>query len=202
MNKYNVIGISGKFGSGKDFITHKYFSPLGFKQFSMAWHFKVWLVGKGAATHEEVFYTKPPEIRKMLQQEGTELGRNVYGENVWINTTYEWFNLIGEVWNENNFIIPDIRFKNEAEAVKNNGGKLIRIVAPTRTANAPYPEEARRHISETELDDYDGFDYFLFNDVNETEHSTTAQLDHFFSTHIPEKHPEFISKFGQNHTGP
>jgi hypothetical protein len=60
MSKLDIIGLAGKSGTGKDHIAKTYFQPLGFKSFSFAWHPKVFLVGKGLATHEEVFVTKPP----------------------------------------------------------------------------------------------------------------------------------------------
>ena len=65
----DVIGLSGKIGTGKDYIAEQYFFPRGYKQFSLAWHFKIWIVGKQEATYEEVFHTKPPEIRHYSQYE-------------------------------------------------------------------------------------------------------------------------------------
>ena len=65
MAKYRVLGISGKAGSGKDYLYLNYIKPLGFYQISLAWHFKADLIGKGALTFEEAFVTKPPHIRTM-----------------------------------------------------------------------------------------------------------------------------------------
>jgi hypothetical protein len=159
-----VIGISGKSGTGKDHITQNYIRPLGFHQWSLAWHFKVWTVGKGLATHEEVFFTKPPHIRKELQLEGTERGRMQFGENVWCDTAREWFVLLNEQWGIDKFVISDVRFPNEVDFVKSMGGEVIRIHAPTRAENNSLSPEARLHISETALDNFTGFDHIINND--------------------------------------
>lgn len=166
MKELEVIGLSGKLKTGKDYIATHYFQPLGYHNISLAWHFKIWLIGQGKATYEEVFETKPPEIRKLLQEEGTERGRNVYGQDVWVDTTFAWINLYHQSWGLNKFVIPDVRFKNEVEAIKKRGGRVYRIVAPQRDANSGASAEARAHISETDLDAYPLADYdgLIFND--------------------------------------
>jgi hypothetical protein len=161
--KYKVIGLSGKAGSGKDYLTNKYFVPLGYKQFSLAWHFKISLCGRGTFTYDDVFYHKPPIVRRELQLEGTERGRNVYGEDVWCKTMFGWFELLSETWGINQFIVADIRFPNEVKFVQQMGGKVFRIDADDRVEDNKLTLEARQHISETALDEYDGFDDFIIN---------------------------------------
>lgn len=162
-----VVGLSGKFGTGKDYIAHKFFYPRGYKPISLAWHFKVWLVGQGKATHEEVFVTKPPNVRHLLQQAGTEEGRDVYGEDIWVDTMFEWINLFSEKWEINKFVVPDVRFPNEVEGIQRHGGIVLRVNAPQRNANAPYGSEARSHRSEISLDGYTGFDFVIDNDYED-----------------------------------
>ncbi|TFH49103.1 MAG: hypothetical protein E4H01_04970 [Lysobacterales bacterium] len=164
----NIVGISGKAGSGKDFLAKTVFAPAGFKSWSLAWHFKVWLAGQGQATYEEVFHTKPPHVRDLLQQEGTERGRNVYGENIWCDTAAMWITLLHEVWGADRFVIPDIRFPNEVAMVQRLGGKVIRLCAPERVATSSLLAEARAHPSETALDNYMDFDLIVFNDPGDT----------------------------------
>jgi hypothetical protein len=165
MSKLDIIGLAGKSGTGKDHIAKIHFQPLGFKPFSFAWHPKVFLVGKGLATHEEVFVTKPPHIRTLLQDDATRLGRDVYGKDVWCRTLIEWMRVVYENWGETKFVIPDVRFLNEAEHIKAAGGRVIQVYAPIRAANNQLTEEQRRHQSETELDTYIDFDGILHNDV-------------------------------------
>lgn len=167
MNDLQIIGISGQAGSGKDYISQNILTPLGFYQWSLAWHFKVWLIGKGEATYNDVFRTKPPAVRKMLQLEGTENGRHLFGENVWVDTMYAWFEVLNNHWGIHKFVVPDVRFPNEVEAIKRLGGKVFRIYAPLRVANNSLSAEARTHASETALDDYHDFDGIIFNDPDQ-----------------------------------
>jgi len=166
MKGIEIIGISGRAGTGKDYITQNFYRPLGYFQFSLAWHFKVWLVAKGEATYEEVFVTKPPHVRKMLQLEGTEFGRLKYGEDVWCQSVLTWMRLFSDSWGVNKFVIPDVRFPNEVDFIQSHGGKVYRIVAPYRAENNTLSPEARQHISETALDDYplDSYAGLIYND--------------------------------------
>jgi hypothetical protein len=188
---FNVIGISGKAGSGKDYITQKFLIPRGFCQFSFAWHFKIWLVGTKRCTHEEVFVTKPPHVRKLMQEEGTERGRNVYGETVWVDTMFAWMRVLNENSGITNFVVPDVRFPNEALAIQERGGKVIRMVAPKRVAASPLSEEARNHVSELALDPWkdEQWDGFIYNDP---EHAETVghQLFNLLDLERPADSPE------------
>lgn len=58
-----------------------------------------------------------PELRRLLQYMGTEVGRKLFGENFWVDQALE--NLDGH------FVIDDVRYPNEAEAIHNRGGILI-----------------------------------------------------------------------------
>ena len=82
-DKITVIGLSGKAGSGKDYVAKTCFvQDRGFKNVSLAWHFKIECISRGHATYEEVFVTKPPRVRKLLQILGTEEGRDVWGNDI------------------------------------------------------------------------------------------------------------------------
>ena len=58
--------------------------------------------------------------RKMLQQVGTDLFRNQLHPNTWVNATFANYH-------DNNWIITDVRFPNELEAIKKHNGITIRI---------------------------------------------------------------------------
>lgn len=103
-------------------------------------------------------------FRQLLQIVGTDLFRNQLHENVWVNSlfadylpTYNTKHPI-TVDTAPKWIITDVRFPNEAEAIKKRGGILIRVNNPDYL---PYENE---HLSETALDSYDGFDYIIEND--------------------------------------
>lgn len=88
-----------------------------------------------------------PAVRQFLQDLG--LGaRNVFGPDFWVNVAME---SIGDF---DNVVIPDVRFINEADAIKYAGGKMVKIVRPGKVASG--------HISETALLDYE-FDVTVEN---------------------------------------
>lgn len=179
-----VIGLSGKAGSGKDYIASRIItSKYGYVPFSISWHVKANLVSKGALTYEEAFITKPSHARHLLQQEATESGRHIHGEDMWLRAADSWMKTIYTSWGIKRFILPDVRFKNEVNYIKNMGGKVIRIIAPNRIAQSPLSDEARRHYSEVALDDYplDNFDGLLYNDIGQEE-TLVSRTEELFNT--------------------
>lgn len=150
-----------------------------------------------------------PTPRKLLQLVGTQCGRAIIHPNVWINATmtdyrpygYEKGSTKGVVdvledihfgtLNYPNWIITDVRFPNEAEAIRKRNGILIRIDRPLELR---FPKEYEEflesdyvdfnafldlehdalyssiiHESETSLDAYKHFDYIIKNPSNKIE---------------------------------
>lgn len=72
-------------------------------------------------------------IRYMAQTLGTEWGRNLIKESVWIDLAEE---AIHHAWNNNqNVINTDLRFENEAIKVKELGGIIVHIIRPENKFN-------------------------------------------------------------------
>ncbi|KKN06637.1 hypothetical protein LCGC14_1075180 [marine sediment metagenome] len=164
---YQVIGLSGHAGSGKDYIFARYLRPRGFLQLSLSWHFKVDLIAKGVITFEEAFETKPPNVRTLLQLVGTELGRNIYGENIWCDTLKTWMDVFNFHWGSTRFAIPDVRFMSELDFIQRDlEGKVIRVVAPGRSDATSLDSTQRAHASEAEMDKMHDviFDGIVYND--------------------------------------
>ena len=98
------------------------------------------------------FNTKPPSAklgpmtaREFMQFFGTDICRNIF-EPIWVNSC------INKIKKEQSelAIIPDVRFPNEAKAIEDAGGTVIRL---TRTV---FDDQ---HSSELALDDYPFTDY-------------------------------------------
>jgi len=70
-----------------------------------------------------------PEIRHLLQRLGTEVGRDLYGENFWVDRVGAQMQIGG------NYVITDVRFPNEADFIHRRGGNLFRIDRGNRAAN-------------------------------------------------------------------
>lgn len=88
-------------------------------------------------TIDRLFQDKPPLMRSLLQNHGTNVRRMDNG-NYWVN---QWkAETIGK-----DVVVDDVRFLNEAEAIRERGGVIIRI---TRLGLS----SSDNHISEIEMD--------------------------------------------------
>jgi hypothetical protein len=90
-------------------------------------------------------------VRHILQTLGTEWGRERLGPDLWVRC---WE---AQASRQDRVIADDVRFPNEAQAVKAKGGRMWKIVRPSATHDG-------QHISEGSLDDWDGFDAVIQND--------------------------------------
>jgi len=59
--------------------------------------------------------------RYALQLMGTESGRNVFHQNLWVYSTFN------RMIPGNRYVLADVRFPNEIMEIKKNGGSVIRI---------------------------------------------------------------------------
>jgi len=131
--------------------------------------------------------------RKLLQLLGTECGRNIIHPNIWINTLFsDYKNFPYQILTDGgqdtayidkypNWIITDTRFPNEANAIKEKDGIVIRVEreeynpkcsicgveASKHLAKHGFIKE-QLHESETALDNYP-FDYII-NNNSDIEH--------------------------------
>lgn len=183
--KMILVGICGKMGSGKDYVASNYVIPYLEKVlkkkamcFSMADQIKVNAMTKHNLSYEQVYVKKTKETRRLLQVEGTEHGRQVYGEDIWIKYYSSWLQVLHNKGIDC-IITPDIRFQNEAQYIKDNNGILIKVVAPSRNEKRLQDEskgdrdtynKMKTHQSECDLDDLPDnyFHLVIDNDQNDT----------------------------------
>lgn len=66
---------------------------------------------------------KPFSPRLALQLMGTEAGRGVFHPDLWVHTVMRRC----EQFPELNYVIADVRFPNEIKAIRDSGGKVIRV---------------------------------------------------------------------------
>jgi len=117
--------------------------------------------------------------RLLLQLLGTECGRDIIHPNIWVNALFADYTpfIPGDI-NKSmkepfaradmkyrqeaaNWIITDVRFPNEAQAIKDRGGIVIRVNRYDENG-MPY-KTLNNHPSETALDEYE-FDHVIDND--------------------------------------
>lgn len=145
-----VIGICGEARCGKDTFAEKLYQK-GYVRLSMADPIKDaakllfgfdndQLYGSEKDQIDERYGTMP---RKILQQLGTDFCRSFH-DDIFVNR------LVERAHAHDLVVVPDIRFPNEASAIKDQlNGVLIRIRRPETTILA---EASKQHISETLFD--------------------------------------------------
>lgn len=104
------------------------------------------------------------EVRESLQRFGTEMGRGLFGENVWVDLTWKRVRELQE--QGKNVVITGIRFPNELAAVKEAGGTSVYIVRPSLVGEK---DGTSNHASENSLTPED------FDTVFEIEDATKLQ---------------------------
>lgn len=154
----HLIGLAGKAASGKNYLARHALLPLGFFPIALADHFKVDAVVRDGAPLDEVFFTtKSAETRDLLQKRGTEEGRWVLGEDIWIRTMEAWIAAhAAKGWTR--FVVTDVRFVNEANWIKLMGGIVVNV-----TGRGGLTGAMAEHPSEVDLDGYESFDAVINN---------------------------------------
>jgi hypothetical protein len=104
----------------------------------------------------------PMTAREVLQYVGTEIFRKMY-HNVWADA------LIRQIIKEDSSyaLISDVRFPNEVQAIKDAGGKVLRL-----TRNPAGDSDV--HESETALDK-ENFDWSKFDEVLDNAHMNVSE---------------------------
>lgn len=179
-NKIELYGFCGKLGTGKNFIAENlFFSQLPAKPtlvMAMADQIKINCCVKDREPFDNLFLEKTESSRRLLQKRGTEEGRDVYGEDIWIRYIDNWIKVYASRGIQR-FIVTDLRFPNEVAWCKSRGGHVIGIIAPERNF-ARLAKEARgdpkkideisKHPSELLFDTFiNECDYLIYNDLNE-----------------------------------
>ena len=89
-------------------------------------------------TVDRLFVDKPPLMRALLQNYGTEVRRRD-NDNYWVN---RWDTIARNTGLfRSNLVTDDVRFKNEAQAVIDRGGILIRLTRPDITTGGSHRSE-------------------------------------------------------------
>lgn len=176
-----IIGVSGKARSGKDLLCSMAQTD-GWKRIAFADELKrrvredfgLTLSHTDGALKEQ--FTKfekliydPGDIHKSYwtpREMMIEYGQfyRQFDPLYWVNIA---LNRIHGMTKDDNYMVTDVRFPNEANAIKSRGGFLIRLERHPDRDNLVSPE-TQKNISETALDDYQGFDYVLKAEDNKT----------------------------------
>lgn len=142
-----MIGLAGAAGSGKTTLA-KALEARGFKIIAFAdpiYEAVSAIVGLPvAALQQREIKEKPLEWlgrspRHLLQTLGTEWGRDSISQTIWIDIALHRAEHFPDV------VIPDVRFDNEARAIRANGGRVWQL---NRDDYRPLERSACIHSSE------------------------------------------------------
>ena len=164
--RITVIGLSGWARSGKDTVADYLVSNHGYTKFSFATPMREALyklnpkitinevqstpIRIGVDVYDwEGLKERSPDVRGLLQRFGTEVGREMFGEDFWVNYALD------SIPDGAKAVIADVRYPNEAEAIKKLNGEVVRIYRNG-------VEAANSHPSETAMNDYE-FDVVIKN---------------------------------------
>mgnify|MGYP006351879841 CR=1 FL=1 len=156
MSKPFIIGLCGFARSGKSTVAqhlvdnHK-FEKVNFKdglvsEMRERLNNTLLAIAKEYSQHdptewdiERLFFDKPPIMRALMQEYGTEV-RRADNKNHWVKT---W---IRSIMDKNLIVVDDVRFQNEYDAVKDMGGIIIRVKRSDITTGGDHQSETE-HLS-------------------------------------------------------
>ena len=168
------IAISGKAGSGKTSMARRLVANFGFERFSFAGRLREELASTLGISLVEFEFDKA-RWRFLMQEWG--LARRCVAPGYWIRKLLVRL----PVDRGKRVVVDDLRFYNEAMALKRDGFVLVRLDCPSsesllyieqtiaERAGEPFPDARGRaeamltntHQSETDLDDYGEFDIHI-----------------------------------------
>ena len=160
-----LVGIVGHKGSGKDTLADYLVLQYGFTKRAFADPIKeactiLFQLAPEQLTDRHLKEAIDPRHglspRQMMQIVGTDMFRFMVDKRFWINHFLIWY---GNIKNSHNVVVPDVRFQNELDTIKQLGGFVIRLVRPGLA-------KVDAHVSEAGIDDLIGIDATIVNDAS------------------------------------
>jgi hypothetical protein len=147
-----IIGLTGYAQSGKDTVAKVLVEEYGFTRVAFADKVRELLYEMNPNFHDTLLQQavnnygwdevkQDPTVRRMMQNLGVG-ARKLFGENFWINQA-----MVSMAKAYPNIVVTDVRFTNEADALKSNNAQLWRV-------KRPGVEAINSHISENDMDTY------------------------------------------------
>jgi len=150
-----IIGLSGYARTGKDTVAEILIRKYGYRRIAFADKIKEALITLNPIVVPEIglhlaeyvndfsweVAKNTPEVRRLLQVMGTEVGRNLLSQDIWVEAALK------DVRAGEKIVLTDVRFPDEADAVKWLFGEVWRIERKGVLAT-------NSHKSESALDEW------------------------------------------------
>lgn len=171
---YQVVLLSGRQGSGKSTIQAELLGEAKANGFDGAHGFN--FADALYSLHDAVLNTLQTKfgVEKrtnkdgvLLQLLGTEWGRKVYGDNVWVDILKKRIELVAAWPGKQLVVVADCRFRNEFDAFPES--LRVRLAAPeaARKLRAQSWRDNTKHQSEIDLDPYEAQQKFDLTFITE-----------------------------------
>ena len=185
-----LIGFAGHFGAGKDTaiqaiqtydsaaVRKAFADPIYVALYNLDPVVRYACLGRPVHLKELVLSygwdrakRKYPEIRRLLQHMGTEVGRKLWGSQFWVQQLFAtWDPTIPT-------LISGVRFPEEVDAIRKRGGVMWWVVRPNLEL-----EDGHNHESEHRIKPEDG-DYIVHNnDITQFQELVVGLYDEFCGT--------------------
>ena len=175
----SVVGLAGQAGSGKD-TAAQWFVERGYTKDSFSapikrmlnqafgfstsdWEDRRWKESEDALLAMDSYgHTRCTTPRRLAQWLGTEVVRNNFGNDAWVNLWKEkwWYQ------GQPRVVVADVRFQNEVDALHKCGGIVIRLTRGAYSGKLHFHEDERTdvvHDSER-TGELHNIDYHVAND--------------------------------------
>ena len=157
-----IFLLSGKARSGKNEISkiiERYYSNKKCITISFGYYIKDY--AKRISDWDGSEETKP---RELLQHLGIELVRNKINKRLFIDRILEDIEIFSYFYDI--IVISDVRLLDEITILKENYPDSISIRVVRNNYENNLTEEQKNHLTETDLDNFNDFDYIVNNDDN------------------------------------
>jgi adenylylsulfate kinase-like enzyme len=151
-----IVGLTGRAGTGKDTLASFLVREHGYVRYGLAdpikellnarfgwtddnWSDRAW---KETPVLRDDFTHLSVSPREMAQWLGTEVGRNLAGQDIWVDALLA----TAAARDHRRVVISDVRFNNEASRIQTRGGVVVNVYRPQ-------VDKVTWHVSERGVDD-------------------------------------------------
>lgn len=145
MSKPALIGIAGKARAGKDTVANFLIAAHGGYRYGFADPIRAMLLPLGIDMNDPYWQAKKEEVipvlgkspRELMQTLGTEWGRKLVNNDLWLLLAYQRLHAMGP-----GMVVADVRFENEADWIRRHDGLVIHLVRDEASEVAAHSSEA------------------------------------------------------------